>query len=364
MSQSNCGICQSALIGQIGDLQCSADTVHTFHIDCLLAWSKISNTCPYDRVEFTRIYRRDNATHIVVEHRKPVLDENVMYALDYIDDDREGNGWLATVSCMKCRLATDEHLLLLCDGCDDAYHTRCLDPPLGSVPPENENWFCDICKDIQQMASHSQRRSNERTWTNEDPFTPQFGDFAPPSTRNRIHTVSARLQRAREVPRSYVTNSRGLQSSRRRQMMARLRRDLIKDMLHSLAPIHSSQATHHVSGAYEDTPSQNMKRIVDKYKNLPSRPQSGLARLNNRNSTGRTGRQSRPRVARMSQDDRAEGTQISTMLMDSYQSRKEVKERGTLNDEVAKTASPTRSDQVFWDQFEVARQLLKKDTER
>jgi len=33
----------------------------------------------------------------------------------------------------------------LCDNCDAEYHTFCLDPPLESVPVE-ENWYCPVCQ--------------------------------------------------------------------------------------------------------------------------------------------------------------------------------------------------------------------------
>lgn len=47
--------------------------------------------------------------------------------------------------CRVCSRKHDAHLLLLCDECDCAYHTRCLDPPLESVPDAAE-WYCPVCK--------------------------------------------------------------------------------------------------------------------------------------------------------------------------------------------------------------------------
>ena len=34
--------------------------------------------------------------------------------------------------------------LLLCEGCDAAFHTFCLNPPLNRVP--SGQWFCTRCR--------------------------------------------------------------------------------------------------------------------------------------------------------------------------------------------------------------------------
>ena len=45
--------------------------------------------------------------------------------------------------CAACGSADDPGRLLLCDECDAAYHTSCLDPPLDASPPGD--WFCPKC---------------------------------------------------------------------------------------------------------------------------------------------------------------------------------------------------------------------------
>ncbi|KAA0713965.1 Lysine-specific demethylase 5B-B [Triplophysa tibetana] len=45
--------------------------------------------------------------------------------------------------CLVCGKGNDEDRLLLCDGCDDSYHTFCLIPPLCDVP--KGDWRCPKC---------------------------------------------------------------------------------------------------------------------------------------------------------------------------------------------------------------------------
>ncbi|XP_034028924.1 lysine-specific demethylase 5B-B isoform X2 [Thalassophryne amazonica] len=47
------------------------------------------------------------------------------------------------VVCLVCSSGGDEDRLLLCDGCDDSYHTFCLIPPLQDVP--KGDWRCPKC---------------------------------------------------------------------------------------------------------------------------------------------------------------------------------------------------------------------------
>ncbi|GAX28920.1 E3 ubiquitin-protein ligase UHRF1 [Fistulifera solaris] len=50
-----------------------------------------------------------------------------------------------------CRVCFGKHhqtKLLLCDRCDDEYHTFCLDPPLQAVP--KKKWFCPNCAQSEE----------------------------------------------------------------------------------------------------------------------------------------------------------------------------------------------------------------------
>ncbi|KAL4469907.1 hypothetical protein ABPG72_006547 [Tetrahymena utriculariae] len=47
------------------------------------------------------------------------------------------------VHCEKCQIDENEELILLCDNCDKAFHTYCLENKLDSVP--HGDWFCPEC---------------------------------------------------------------------------------------------------------------------------------------------------------------------------------------------------------------------------
>uniref|UniRef100_A0A8C8CHB1 Lysine-specific demethylase 5A n=1 Tax=Oncorhynchus tshawytscha TaxID=74940 RepID=A0A8C8CHB1_ONCTS len=56
-------------------------------------------------------------------------------------DDR--NFRIDLYMCLMCGRGDEEDRLLLCDGCDDSYHTFCLIPPLQDVP--KGDWRCPKC---------------------------------------------------------------------------------------------------------------------------------------------------------------------------------------------------------------------------
>lgn len=55
--------------------------------------------------------------------------------------------------CLFCGRGNNEDKLLLCDGCDDSYHTFCLIPPLPDVP--KGDWRCPKCVAEVQFKNYS-----------------------------------------------------------------------------------------------------------------------------------------------------------------------------------------------------------------
>uniref|UniRef100_A0A669BFF0 [histone H3]-trimethyl-L-lysine(4) demethylase n=1 Tax=Oreochromis niloticus TaxID=8128 RepID=A0A669BFF0_ORENI len=58
-------------------------------------------------------------------------------------DEGVGEEAIDLYLCLVCGRGDEEDRLLLCDGCDDSYHTFCLVPPLQDVP--KGDWRCPKC---------------------------------------------------------------------------------------------------------------------------------------------------------------------------------------------------------------------------
>ncbi|CAG9858171.1 unnamed protein product [Phyllotreta striolata] len=88
-----------------------------------------------------------------IEEAKPLADcpqnENITYVprkypyyCDKCLDDKKKK--CDKCGCKVCKGKENYNKILLCDECDDEYHTYCLDPPLENIP--DDDWYCPTCK--------------------------------------------------------------------------------------------------------------------------------------------------------------------------------------------------------------------------
>ncbi|XP_050678384.1 lysine-specific demethylase lid [Leptidea sinapis] len=80
---------------------------------------------------------------------------------------------LAKYMCHVCGRGDIEEQMLLCDGCDDSYHTFCLVPPLHDVP--KGDWRCPVClaEEVSKPAEAFGFEQASREYTLQ-----QFGEMA------------------------------------------------------------------------------------------------------------------------------------------------------------------------------------------
>ncbi|OIW00697.1 hypothetical protein TanjilG_09666 [Lupinus angustifolius] len=74
--------------------------------------------------------------------------------------------------CRVCFTDQDDDKIVLCDGCDHAYHIYCMKPPRTSIP--KGNWFCKKCDAGIQAIRRAKKayESNKRRRTEDDVSKP------------------------------------------------------------------------------------------------------------------------------------------------------------------------------------------------
>ncbi|KAG7290811.1 hypothetical protein NEMBOFW57_000815 [Staphylotrichum longicolle] len=119
---------------------------HMLHDACLREWTEKANSCPICRQTFHAVTVYDKVGGKKLSSRRVEDKKQAPVVLEY--DPRE---WMEEAfeqsespsrPCPVCNSAENEEVLLLCDGCDAAYHTHCVD--LDSVP--SGPWFCMECE--------------------------------------------------------------------------------------------------------------------------------------------------------------------------------------------------------------------------
>eukprot|EP00484_Ammonia_sp_Unknown_P002705 CAMPEP_0197056276 /NCGR_PEP_ID=MMETSP1384-20130603/81689_1 /TAXON_ID=29189 /ORGANISM="Ammonia sp." /LENGTH=362 /DNA_ID=CAMNT_0042490191 /DNA_START=17 /DNA_END=1102 /DNA_ORIENTATION=- len=141
-TDGNCSIC---LCEKATDLAAISCCKHTFHEECIKSWSQITNKCPFCKLRFSYISRLSADAEIIrVEDKEQKLNRDDL-SIDYIENE----SYWQSQTCQVCHGAdpADDHLAMICDGCNNVYHTFCIG--LECVPSDLL-WFCQHCHHLRQ----------------------------------------------------------------------------------------------------------------------------------------------------------------------------------------------------------------------
>ncbi|CAH8320340.1 unnamed protein product [Eruca vesicaria subsp. sativa] len=71
--------------------------------------------------------------------------------------------------CKRCDKAGNVDKMLICDECEEAYHTRCCGVRMKEVA-QIDDWFCRSCLEKKPSKTNFKGRSRERKWRVSEPF--------------------------------------------------------------------------------------------------------------------------------------------------------------------------------------------------
>ena len=81
-------------------------------------------------------------------------------ATDSDEKEEEATCVWDLVTCESCGSGEREEAIILCDGCDKAYHLECTTPVLDEVP--QGNWFCVSCGERERKAQALREERNRK----------------------------------------------------------------------------------------------------------------------------------------------------------------------------------------------------------
>lgn len=162
------GLWYDFTVSKIEKKRKSQELIGTLHIgrDNQLEGRKIN---PKDGVyaiehpKFLSERTQEDEQHMISNGKRRRVVASCSYCMDEPDKDCKECG------CRICSGKEDEHNLLLCDECNFAFHLRCLNPPLTSIP-EEDYWYCPECKNDENeivKAGDKLKQSKKKTIINE-----------------------------------------------------------------------------------------------------------------------------------------------------------------------------------------------------
>ncbi|GKT47944.1 PHD and RING finger domain-containing protein [Colletotrichum spaethianum] len=162
---------------------------HVVHDQCIRSWAKNSNTCPICRTPFNEVSLSSELNGPPVDSYA-VQDKKQEQEFDihrWLEENPEDEASEPSPACPICESSDHEEVLLLCDGCNAAYHTHCIG--LSGVP-QTEYWYCFECADNNNNNNDTGRSSSSETSDVE--VQPQPITQAARSAANRRNVVARR----------------------------------------------------------------------------------------------------------------------------------------------------------------------------
>ena len=111
-----------------------------------------------------------------------VHDEEVFLVFGDSDDDDDDE------ACQSCFGKGDGDRMLLCDDCNQGFHTFCLQPPLKAVP--EGDWWCSTCRNLTATDPLFRRAARVRVyWADEGEFEGVVQEVRRDEDGRRSHRV-------------------------------------------------------------------------------------------------------------------------------------------------------------------------------
>jgi len=253
-SVSHCAIClESPCIDEASLDSCS----HKFCFSCILKWTtQISSTCPLCKAEVKYIkHRGKSATsktdgsaegdeesgedgvqegkqaeqkdeeqtaaasasssapsspYIIVPVAPRLQSVSWQNALDMEAELASLPSFIRDARCTLCGSDANEELLLLCDGCDGAWHTFCVG--LDGVP--EGDFFCPRCQEEELQGGARGRGRRRRRSTSRSRLDADVEELSDENAEGASRPKRRRLRRAGEVEQARTAASAGTTWSR------------------------------------------------------------------------------------------------------------------------------------------------------